>query len=150
MDLVTRSLGKGFEFDFDWALDGAGLEAEDGLQTAVLLSLFTDKRAAPGESLPDGSSDRRGWFGDNLADVEGDRIGSYLWLLDREKQTSAVLQRVRQYAREALQWLIDDDVVLSVEVNAEWVGTGMLGLEVVVTRSDKGISRFQFERFWSQ
>ena len=56
------------------------LRAERGLRSAVLISLFTDRRAEPGD-VPEGE-DPRGWWADVLGE-EGDRIGSRLWLIDR-------------------------------------------------------------------
>lgn len=94
------------------------LARDDGLQTAVLLSLFTDRAAEEGDVLPDEETDRRGWWGDEFADDAGDRIGSRLWLLARSKRTDDVLARAEEYARESLQWLIDDKVAERIEVTA--------------------------------
>jgi len=64
----------------------------DPLARAVIISLFTWRRANPDDVLPAGD-DRQGWFGDTFAEVRGDRIGSRLWLLSRPEQRS-VLGRV--------------------------------------------------------
>ena len=125
------------------------IEVDDGLETAVLLSLFTDRRADEGDILPDGQIDRRGWWGDSFPEVEGDRIGSRLWLLSREKQQQAVLDRAREYAMEALQWLIDDRVASRVEVTAEVVRTGVLGLTVVIERPQTDTVEYRFNYTWA-
>ena len=101
----------------DLGLTGGDLVAEEGLKTAVLLSLFTDRRAEEDDELPAEESDRRGWWGDLVPPAPRDRIGSKLWLLTREKLTRDVQNRAREYAREALQWLIDDRVAQSVSVD---------------------------------
>ena len=75
----------------DLCVVGADLLADDGLETAVLLSLFSDRRARE-EEIPPGQTWRRGWWGDLLADDQ-DQIGSKLWLLEREKQSPTVLVR---------------------------------------------------------
>ena len=120
-------------FGLDLALAGADLATESGLRSAVVVSLFTDRRANADDEIPDGSNDRRGWWADSYAEIEGDLIGSRLWLLQREKQTANVLQRAREYSEEALQWLLDDKVATAVSVAAEWVDTGVLGLRVKIT-----------------
>ena len=56
------------------------LGADDGLRTAVQLSLFTDRRAEDDDVLPANDGDRRGWLGDEFAEVEGDRRGMYVFL----------------------------------------------------------------------
>jgi phage gp46-like protein len=134
-------------FSFGWQVVGPGLADDDGLETAVMISLFTDRRANADDVLPSGN-DRRGWWGDALADVDGDRIGSRLWLLSREKQLSSVLTRAREYAIEALQWMVDDGVARAVNAEAIIVRQGVLGLTIEVSRMDGSTARYRFERFW--
>lgn len=135
-------------FGFDWAVTGAsGLEVDDGLETAVIISLFTDRRAGPDDVLPSGD-DRRGWWGDAYAEVDGDLIGSRLWLLSREKQLQSVCQRAREYALESLQWMIEDGVASRVRVEAEIVSMGVLGLRFEITKPNKTLAKYRFDVFW--
>ena len=69
----------------DICVVGADLQAEDGLDTAILVSLFTDARVREDE-LPPGHTWRRGWWGDGVDD-EPDTTGSKLWVLRRSKAT---------------------------------------------------------------
>ncbi|NCB53153.1 MAG: hypothetical protein EOM54_14955, partial [Clostridia bacterium] len=48
----------------DFLLDntGADLSSDKGLETAVIVSLFTDRRA-DGEELPPNEKTKRGWWG---------------------------------------------------------------------------------------
>lgn len=137
------------EFAADLAVANNDLVGDDGLETAILLSLFTDRRAEPGDPLPAGELDRRGWWGDAFPVAEGDRHGSRLWLLARAKQQAATVARAREYAREALQWLIDDRVASQVEVTAEIPRAGMLALTVVVHRPNTDPARYRFGATWS-
>lgn len=127
---------------------GAALATDDSLKTAVVLSLFTDRRASSDDALPAGVEDRRGWWGDSYADEDGDRIGSLIWLLLREKQTTEVLRRAEQYAEESLQWLIDDRIALGVSATAEWVRRGFLGLRIEITRPNADPVNFEFNHLW--
>jgi len=150
---------------FDWSLLPPSLEGDDGLETAVILSLFTDRRAEADDVLPDGSDDRRGWWADAFPDVEGDRIGSRLWLLFREKDMRSVVNRAREYCIEALQWMLDEGVASKVEVLTGWVDRvsqrvteaksaqsmpGVLGIAIAITRPDGATHKFRFDKFWSQ
>jgi phage gp46-like protein len=99
----------------DLAILNGNLAADDGLRTAVIISLFTDRRALDDDVLPVGD-DRRGWWGDCANDDPNDRIGSRRWLLVREKATDAVATRARDYDREALAWLVTDGIAASVAV----------------------------------
>jgi phage gp46-like protein len=138
----------GEAFAADLAISANDLVAEDGLQTAVELSLFTDRRAEDGDTLPAGETDRRGWWADAAPVVAGDKIGSRLWLLAREKQTATTRQRLEKYAAEALQWLIDDKVAERIEVAASFPSPGIYVLEVEVFRPRADPAKFRFDHAW--
>ena len=74
----------------DLVIEGGGLMTEEGLRTAVLISLMTDRRARLDDALPSDDGNRRGWWGDVAAEGN-DRIGSRLWLLSRAKATTETL-----------------------------------------------------------
>ena len=98
------------------------VELEDTLGTAVILSLFTDRRAGRDDVLPANESRRRGWVGDEfVSDEPEDAWGSTLWLCLIGKVDAQTLERARFAAQEALAWLIRDGIAARVEVSAEWV-----------------------------
>ena len=76
--------------------------------------------------------------------ASGDRIGSRLWLLSREKQLAGVLDRARHYAEEALAWLVEDGVATAVSVTASSPRSGWLALEVTITLPDSSEYRETF------
>jgi len=118
--------------EFDIAIDAPDLKSDDGLRTAVIISLFSDMRAEDDDELPDGTDNKRGFWADGWPDIEGDKTGSRLWLLSRSKETTDVLVRAEEYAIEALQWLIDDGVAVSVDVTAEHVERTLYGLLIII------------------
>lgn len=136
----------------DLQLADGDLVADAGLRTALLLSLFTDARARDDDILAFGQTGRRGWWGDSYCEAAGapagDRFGSRLWLLEREKQTSQTLARAREMAREATAWLVTDGVARSVDVAAAWGGPGRLELTVTVQRPDAASEVYRFARLW--
>lgn len=132
----------------DVALEGGQLVAEHGLLTAVIVSLFSDRLAQEDDPLPFEDSDRRGWWADIVPPVPADKIGSRLWLLHREKQTQETLLRAGEYAREALEWLVEDQVAERLEVEAEWVRTGVLGLRIAIHRPRGEAARLRFAIAW--
>ncbi len=99
----------------DLVLAGGDLVLDQSLQTAVLVSLGTDRLAEVDDELPDNSGDRRGWVGDVItAGGTVDLIGSRLWLLNRAKQIPETARRAEIYALEALAWMTEDGVADSV------------------------------------
>jgi len=123
---------------FDIAFAGADLATDDGLQTAVILSLFCDRRAEADDVLPDASGDRRGWWADAWPDVAGDLWGSRGWLLERAKELPEVERRAEAYAEQALAWLIADGVASAVRASAQRLRRGVLALRIVIERSEEG------------
>ena len=73
-----------------------GMTPEEPLVRAVLISLFTWRRANADDDLP--GNDRMGWWGDSHPPVDNDRIGSRLWLLSRAKIVPETLARAKAYA----------------------------------------------------
>jgi phage gp46-like protein len=138
-------------FNADLRISKGDLVADKDLETAITLSLFSDRRASTDDPIEAGES-LRGWWGDTFAEIKNDKFGSKLWLLRREKQLKSVLERARQYAQEATQWLIDDEVAQKVVVTTEIVGekpSGILGIRVEVTRPI-GVQTFKFDYVWNQ
>lgn len=134
----------------DLVLAGLDLARDDGLESAVLVSLFTDRRATV-EQIRAGEdpTDLRGWWGDYQPTVEGDRTGSLLWLLRREKQTPETLERARKYATEALAWMIEDRVASRVELTTEYVRDGVMGILAVITRPSGDLVRYRYDYEWA-
>lgn len=135
--------------DFNFLTNVQDLETSTGLQTSVIISLFTDRRAKDDDVLPDsGNTDRRGWWGDLTSEFEDDQIGSRLWLLERSKTTEDIPIRAKKYAEEALQWLIDDKIAVKVEAEAERQGSpgnDILALKVAIYKPDGGIETYSFQ-----
>lgn len=109
-------------------------ELQVDLRRAVIISLFTWRRAATDDPVDD--EELFGWWGDSYPTTADDRIGSRLWLLRRVKLTADTQRDAEFYAREALQWLLDDEHVLSLEITSEKAGNDRLNLGVILTIPD--------------
>jgi phage gp46-like protein len=120
------------------------------LVRAVLISLFTWRRANADDTLPDPKGFRMGWWGDSYPVLANDRIGSRLWLLARAKLTPTTVQRAQDYAEEALQWLIDDGVAARIAVRAERQGLSTLALQCTLFAADGTANAvLRFDNLWS-
>lgn len=119
------------------------LKTDNGLQTAVLVSLFTDARIDESEKEYDEQS-VRGFWGDMFADNEGDATGSKLWLFSRAKRTTETLVFYEDYAKKALAWLTQDGVAERVDVSAGYQGEGLM-LEIEI---QKGKVTYKYSIFW--
>lgn len=119
-------------------------DTEEGLRTAVIMSLFTDQRVSEDE-LPEGDEFRGGFWGDVF---EENSIGSKLWLLNRAKITRETKNRAEEYAYEALEWMIEDQLVTDISVIGFFEDNN-LGIEIELTLPNKTSVNQKFNRIIS-
>lgn len=133
----------------DLAAQSEDLSSDEGLRTAVLLSLFIDRRAEDDDTPPSmDDGDRRGWWADELLSADGDRIGSRLWLLDRTKRTEDVARRAEELAREALAWMLTDRVASKIDIGVE-TSEDALHLAITLHRPSGDPVAFRFAHTWA-
>lgn len=149
--IITSGLSVGGP-SFDALIQNGDLATDDGLQTAIILSLCLDRRAADDDELPDpDDTDRRGWWGD-LPLEEGDEpdpIGSRLWLLERAKDTPETAVQAKHYIAEALQWMIDDGVARAITIETQWKSLGFLAIGLSITKADSsGSADSRYDLIW--
>lgn len=139
-----------FRQDINVTIDGQSLSLNmvqaDPLIRAVIISLFSWRRANPDDDLP--TEDRFGWWGDTFATEQNDRIGSRLWLLSRAKLTNDTLTKAEGYVREALQWLLDDNVAARIDVEVEREGIDRMEIGVTIYRTTGQPVELRFSDFW--
>lgn len=130
----------------DLVRDDGNFETDESLETALTISLFTNRRARAEDGLSP-SQDPFGWWGSAYLLPEGE-IGSRLWLLGRSKTTVQALNRAKAWAEEALSWLVADGVAAAVTVVVEKLpgrkDTALLTVQVQRPRK----STPRFDRAW--
>lgn len=144
-DIETFIFNDAFGSRCDFGISAGSLKSDHDIKTAVLISLFTDRRAEADDALPDAAASRRGWWGDALSSR---RIGSRLWLLSREKQLREVVIRAREYTEEALKWLIEEGIARRVVVSAEIAQPGWVALSIMIERERSAPARYRYEFAW--
>ncbi len=132
----------------DIAIKNGKPAIDNGLQTAVYISLFTDARAENDDEIPDGSTNRRGWWGDALED---EPLGSRLWLLSRSKITNDVLGLYETYSKQALDWLISEGAASEINVSAtrDLVDRDKIILQIGITKPNGLTETFNFALNWT-
>lgn len=129
----------------DATLVANDLETDEGLETALFLSLFVDRY----DETTEDPTQRRGWWADGI-DGTDDRSGSRLWLAEvAGKLTADLPDKLRTWTREATQWLLDDGVARELDITTTLTAQGYT-LAVDVYRPEKtDPSRFRFSRVWA-
>jgi phage gp46-like protein len=132
----------------DWQVGVGDLVSGNTLQTAVIRSLFTDKRAPAGTTLPYPSADLRGCWSDSYTGIQ---IGSLLWLLERTAigDRTTLLLQAETYASDALAWLITEGVAATINVTATFAGPDTIALSIELVEPSGAVNQFQFAWVWA-
>lgn len=128
----------------DLVIENGDLKADNGLETAALISLFSNKRVSL-EQLPLGENDRMGWWADLISEPLEDEIGSRLWLLERNgKVLDATAVEMESMLKEAFKWMLDDGIAATVNVSAARSDTNEIRGEVEIRKPEGDNIPFKF------
>lgn len=98
----------------DFALDSVrGLKSSSPLETAIIIALFTDAPADLSELRYEHRGDFRGWPGDG---IEGQPIGSKLWLFRRRELSDLVAMEIKAEIIRALRVILDQEAAARIDV----------------------------------
>jgi phage gp46-like protein len=116
------------EGDLSRSADGS-LLTDDGIETVVMVSLFTDARATSDDGIG-ANEDLGGWWFDAYSDTPGENTGSKLWTLRNSTLSDETIRKLKTYCDEALAWMVEanaatsaDTVVTRIEDGASCVTT---------------------------
>ncbi|MFL1562486.1 phage GP46 family protein [Pseudomonas sp. O64] len=112
---------------------------------AAVVSLLTWRRAGADDALDDG--ERYGWWGDSFPTLTNDQIGSRLWQLRRRTLDADTVRDATTFAREALQWMLDDGRVVSVDI-ATTRSVDRLDMRVSLKFRDGASLDFSIDNLW--
>jgi len=120
------------------SLDGGAItfrsgqpDMEQGLSTAVYISLFTES----------------GWWGNALAEDDG-QIGSELEALEMQPLTNKVRQDYEEGARKALAWMVSSGLAKMVTVEAVILSQIALELTVTIVEPDGTATTERYRVNW--
>jgi phage gp46-like protein len=121
--------------------DGTDFKSSEGFDTAIPVSLFTDKRA-PSSLVPEASR-RRGWVGNILTLDEEFELGSLLWILDQAKLTQTEIISSQIYAKDCLSWLINIGAAESITVVTTQTATRGILINIKIRDNNNNLNQYQ-------
>lgn len=84
----------------------------EGMESAILVSLFTDQRLD--ESQMDIPINRGGWFGNVL--TPNRELGSKLWAYENVRVSSGLMGNIRDCAKRSFDWMNKDNLTRKISV----------------------------------
>ena len=137
-DVIIKVRNNGY---YDIGFNDAGdIETVEALDTAILMSILAEVRAAPSE-MPE-SHRRRGWIGNES--TQGIEMGSKAWLFEQARITGSNLAELGVIINNGLKWLIEEDTAISTSVNA-FYRNGIVQVEVILVRASSAVEKRFFE-----
>lgn len=124
---------------YDFSFEKGDFVLTQGMDTALLMSIFCEKRADISE-MPFAET-RRGWWGNLVLDTANYEIGSKLWLLEQARRDLTSLSLAKTYAQDCLQWLIEDNLAKEIKTDSAFAWNG-IDIEInIVTSTNKILSK---------
>lgn len=112
---------------------------------AAVVSLLTWRRAGADDALDD--AERYGWWGDSFPTLTNDQIGSRLWQLRRRSLDADTVRDATTFARESLQWMLDDGQVKAVDITTTR-GVDRLDMRVVLVFRTGAPLELSLDNLW--
>jgi len=131
-----------FDIDID---ENGDIAHESSFDTALKMTLFCERRASASEQVV--PERRRGWIGNEANEIGNFEIGSKLWLLFQARLTQTEVNAAVDYTNQALEWMVEDNLLKSVEV----VGSkenGALLLNIILFRFNDRVDSRLF-KIWN-
>lgn len=118
-------------------LIGEDLEQDRGLCTSVLISLLTDLS----------STGEPGYWGDLVGGKTNERwTGSRLHIIKKNNPASHV--RAIQYIKDALRWMIDDNIAASISVVVNKINAQSAAFKITIKKPSSEELNFLYRKNW--
>tara|TARA_R110000868_G_C10972986_1_gene771135 strand:- start:27336 stop:27791 length:456 start_codon:yes stop_codon:yes gene_type:complete len=130
---------------YDISFEGGDFKLTEGLETAIWLSIFCEKRDP---EITDWQA-QRGWVGDQLND-NGFQLGSLLWTLNQSAIDEDFISDAQSIIEDCLQWMETENYASEIEVSIvkNLDNTGFIA-KINLTRNDNVSENLSFD-LWTK
>jgi phage gp46-like protein len=134
------------EILYDIYAENGSLAITKGMESQIYMSLLNNKRASNSQVLI--RELQQGWLGNNIiSDVNNTpdyEIGSLLWLvIEQSNITNVNLEKIKSYARDSLNWLIEDNYCTLIKVEASF-GDNIVFLDITLVINQNNIIKKRY------
>ena len=127
-------------YDIPFNESGNDLAEVQGIETSLIVSLFTNARASSG-NVPE-SFRRRGWCGNILTKSENYELGSLLWTLNQSRLNRSTLNLSEDICKKALQFMVNDRIADTIEVVSEEISERACKITIILYRENNEVARY--------
>lgn len=138
--VLSKTVGDYYDISFN---EEGDIETDAFLDTALLMSLFCEKRASEREVRQ--PERRRGWIGNES--TPGFEIGSKIWLYEQAKITKSTLNGIKTAAENGLNWLLDEGILPEFEVSTSLDSNANIVLQISLFRTTSRVDN-KFYTLW--
>ena len=117
----------------DVSIKNGVMSLDSGLSTSVYISLF---------SVGD-------WWGNEVNSAEQKIKSELNKILDRKLNNQTRLDAI-EFSKKSLAWMLDQNIVASIEIEATIPEVNILFLELVITKPDGTIINMKYEINWEK
>lgn len=130
---------------FDIVIENGDFANEDGFDTNIWVSLFTDARADVSQVLV--PENRRGWLGNLVSEIPERQLGGYLWLAEQRRLNQDTLNEITDYVRKSLEWMVTDGIAVEIDVKGQIIPRTGIAASVTITSID-GVTSNHYIELW--
>lgn len=130
---------------FDIVIENGDFANEDGLDTNIWVSLFTDARADVSQVLV--PENRRGWMGNLVSEIPERQLGGLLWLAEQRRLNQDTLNENIDHVRKSLEWMIIDGIAVEMDVIGQIIPRTGIAANVTITSKD-GVTSNHYIELW--
>ena len=133
----------------DWDVTSGDLVTDAGLESLVLIILWSDGLAPADAVPPDGTPDRRGHWSDTY---EPDPSGSLLWLYNRSKigNGKTLANELQSACWNPLQILVKYGIATKVDVSVTRLTAGTYDIEISIWKPGAAAAaKFKYNWAWA-
>ena len=123
-DVYIRKNNDGY---YDIAFENGNIKGVDGLESAILVSLFTDARASSGDVRD--PLMRRGWLG-NILNEDNRQLGSTLWLADQARADQNTANFLKREVKNCLNWMLEDGIIKYMSIATEIISSYTIKISI--------------------
>lgn len=139
MDIAVKIVSApGEPVRFDAVLDGDDFAVDRNYESAVYASLFSWAR-------DDKSDMPSGFWADSYSKVANSRFGSLIRRVWRSKDVKDTYRLAKEYAEEALEWMVQDGWAEKIEVATDAPRKNWLRWKIIITIDDKTKLPYELE-----